>query len=342
MNGRMYDPVIGRVLSPDNYVQDPTNTQCYNRYSYCLNNPLRYTDPSGWLTEAAWADVSRAWNNMVSDPENFVNGTYSWSSGSRNDIGGTGDIFTYSSSEDFMLSTLIDYNNQYSSWGNTTLSSAFGKSSAVDNLKIKWVLWAGTPSNPYQWLTGVRLQNGTFISKFYDGGDNAALVNNGFSKGNGETPWMSFAISQLGVSEATGNNDGPEVAKYLETVGLTPGPKSYWCGAFVNWSMTQIGITGPKHPARALEWRNFGQTLANPAYGSIGTFKRPGGGHVGFVVGIDQNRPGWVIMLGGNQQDGVRYNSFPISIMQFNYPNGFIPSYTLPSMGGIPKGVRMQ
>lgn len=51
MNGRMYDPVIGRVLSPDNFVQDPNNAQNYNRYSYCLNNPLRYTDPSGMLID---------------------------------------------------------------------------------------------------------------------------------------------------------------------------------------------------------------------------------------------------------------------------------------------------
>ncbi len=47
MNGRLYDPVLGRMLSPDNYVQDASGTQNYNRYSYCLNNPLRYTDPSG-------------------------------------------------------------------------------------------------------------------------------------------------------------------------------------------------------------------------------------------------------------------------------------------------------
>ena len=193
MNGRMYDPVIGRVLSPDNFVQDPTNTQSYNRYSYCLNNPLRYTDPSGWLTEAAWADISRTWNNMVSDPENLFNGTYSWSSGSRNDIGGIGDICTYSSSEDLMLSTLIDYNNQYSSWSNTTLSSAFGKSSAVDGLKIRWVTWAGTPSNPYQWLTGVRLQNGTFISKFSEGEGKANITNNSKSVNSGEAnvEWIS-------------------------------------------------------------------------------------------------------------------------------------------------------
>ena len=48
MNNRIYDPVIGRILSPDPFVQSPTNTQSYNRYSYCLNNPLRYTDPSGY------------------------------------------------------------------------------------------------------------------------------------------------------------------------------------------------------------------------------------------------------------------------------------------------------
>jgi len=47
MNGRLYDPCIGRFLSPDNYVQQPTNSQNFNRYSYCLNNPLKYTDPSG-------------------------------------------------------------------------------------------------------------------------------------------------------------------------------------------------------------------------------------------------------------------------------------------------------
>jgi len=47
MNGRLYDPQIGRFLSTDNYVQEPWNSQNFNRYSYCLNNPLKYTDPDG-------------------------------------------------------------------------------------------------------------------------------------------------------------------------------------------------------------------------------------------------------------------------------------------------------
>jgi RHS repeat-associated protein len=49
MNGRLYDPVLGRFLSPDNYVQLPDFSQSFNRYSYCLNNPLKYVDPSGEL-----------------------------------------------------------------------------------------------------------------------------------------------------------------------------------------------------------------------------------------------------------------------------------------------------
>lgn len=54
MNARLYDPALGRFLSPDPYVQSPDNSQNFNRYSYCLNNPLRYSDPSGKIT---WNDI---------------------------------------------------------------------------------------------------------------------------------------------------------------------------------------------------------------------------------------------------------------------------------------------
>ena len=47
MDGRIYDPKLGRFLSADIVVQNAGNPQNYNRYSYCLNNPLKYTDPSG-------------------------------------------------------------------------------------------------------------------------------------------------------------------------------------------------------------------------------------------------------------------------------------------------------
>jgi len=47
MNGRVYDPQLGMFLSPDPYIQSPGNWLNYIRYGYCLNNPLKYTDPSG-------------------------------------------------------------------------------------------------------------------------------------------------------------------------------------------------------------------------------------------------------------------------------------------------------
>lgn len=61
MNGRVYDPVLGRFLSPDPFIQDMTDLQALNRYSYCSNNPLSYTDPSGynWFSKA-WKKAKKA------------------------------------------------------------------------------------------------------------------------------------------------------------------------------------------------------------------------------------------------------------------------------------------
>lgn len=47
LNGRLYDPFVGRVLSPDNFITQNGNSQGLNRYSYALNNPNKYTDPDG-------------------------------------------------------------------------------------------------------------------------------------------------------------------------------------------------------------------------------------------------------------------------------------------------------
>ena len=60
MNGRVYDCTTATFLSCDPYVQDPGNWLNHNPYTYCLNNPLKYTDPSGeiwWLVPAFCAAV---------------------------------------------------------------------------------------------------------------------------------------------------------------------------------------------------------------------------------------------------------------------------------------------
>lgn len=57
MNGRIYDPLVARFLSPDPFIQAPDNWVNFNRYGYCMNNPLIYTDPSG---EFFWAALPLA------------------------------------------------------------------------------------------------------------------------------------------------------------------------------------------------------------------------------------------------------------------------------------------
>ena len=76
MNGRIYDPVLGRFLSPDPVLQAPEMSQNYNGYSYCLNNPLKFTDPSGkfWhlIIGAAIGGVSNLISGLMSKKINSV------------------------------------------------------------------------------------------------------------------------------------------------------------------------------------------------------------------------------------------------------------------------------
>lgn len=51
MNGRVFDPELGRFMSADPIVQAPTYSQSYNRYAYTFNSPLSFTDPSGYCAQ---------------------------------------------------------------------------------------------------------------------------------------------------------------------------------------------------------------------------------------------------------------------------------------------------
>jgi RHS repeat-associated protein len=81
-NARYYDPTIGRFISPDTVIQNPANPQCLNRYTYCLNNPLKYNDPSGFsvtLSNSAitaafillWETDPDAANQLINSSINF-------------------------------------------------------------------------------------------------------------------------------------------------------------------------------------------------------------------------------------------------------------------------------
>lgn len=88
MNGRLYDPILGRMLSVDNYVQAPLSSQGYNRYSYVFNNPLKYIDPSGEM----WGQHGYYKQDYIKrDPWGF----YDYG-GINRDLGGDGSWTNYS------------------------------------------------------------------------------------------------------------------------------------------------------------------------------------------------------------------------------------------------------
>lgn len=65
MNGRVYDAELGRFLSADPNVQAPYATQNLNRYSYAMNNPLKYTDPSGFFFKKLFKSIKKAISNAA-------------------------------------------------------------------------------------------------------------------------------------------------------------------------------------------------------------------------------------------------------------------------------------
>lgn len=153
----------------------------------------------------------------------------------------------------------------------------------------------------------------------------------GSASGKRGTPWMTTAEGQLGVTEIAGSRHNSSIIGYHATTGGFKDDETPWCSSFINWSLKQAGIKGT-NSARALSWSGWGQSLRNPAYGSIAIIDYGGGkGHVGFVAGV--NSIGSIVLLGGNQSNMVRYSYFsPSSISGYAYPFGYIPNYTLPTL----------
>ena len=55
--GRVYDPTLGRFLSPDPLVGNRGSAQAWNGYSYVSNSPMSFVDPSG-LSQAPGAGAA--------------------------------------------------------------------------------------------------------------------------------------------------------------------------------------------------------------------------------------------------------------------------------------------
>ena len=90
-NARLYDPLLGRFLEPDPYVQAPDFTQGFNRFAYCLNNPLKYTDESGefFLT---WKITGKGFEFGINLGIVGIGLSYSWEDPKNHKIGVYGEL----------------------------------------------------------------------------------------------------------------------------------------------------------------------------------------------------------------------------------------------------------
>ncbi|OEY70582.1 hypothetical protein BI198_14165 [Rheinheimera salexigens] len=77
MGGRTYNPHLGRFMQADPFIQAPGNLQNYSRYSYVLNNPMSYTDPSGYnFFKSAYKSLSRLDGRYYSHKNVFSRNQY--------------------------------------------------------------------------------------------------------------------------------------------------------------------------------------------------------------------------------------------------------------------------
>ena len=122
MNGRCYDPVTSSFLSVDRFVQTPDNSQGFNRYAYCMYNPLRYIDPSGWLP-------GKPSNSRPDDPPglgNYRPGIYNPTDSEFAWHVCLPDAYVFASSDGFEANTSSTNYSEGTKWNNNEQYSYLG------------------------------------------------------------------------------------------------------------------------------------------------------------------------------------------------------------------------
>lgn len=122
-----------------------------------------------------------------------------------------------------------------------------------------------------------------------------------------EPAWLTQARSLMGIKEGAGTQDNPEIIGWAKELGgwiasYYTHDSIPWCGLFVGICMKRSNLPLPANALGALQWSTWGQHLTSPVPGAVLCFTRPGGGHVSFYVGEDEE---CYHILGGNQSDSV-------------------------------------
>ncbi len=182
-------------MMPDNYVQDPYNSQNFNRYSYVLNNPLRYTDPTGEMMDESLDDI--------------ITNLWKRGGGNWNPVDG------YSYGSDAGFAHGVGYMNQYNLWGGGGGNWASSPGEALNNY-----LASGASEGGLQYSYSNGSGSGVFRTDTYHGssyfddgmGEGYNLIGivaggydvdfgNGSSSSSGAWGWVQTGLDILGSTE---------------------------------------------------------------------------------------------------------------------------------------------
>jgi uncharacterized protein (TIGR02594 family) len=183
-------------------------------------------------------------------------------------------------------------------------------------------------------------------------GENVLPKANVSANGNGSSSNSNYNVpsylinakGEYGQKEIKGSEHNPRILEYHSTTtdGSTGKPcttdEAAWCASFINWNVTQVGLSSNDNPYSANAWSYKNNTnvskIDKPALGAITLLKNieTGDMHVTFIIGVNGNT---IHGYGGNQRDQVKVSSYPDSeykVTGYYMPIGVTPNYNLPTI----------
>ena len=136
--------------------------------------------------------------------------------------------------------------------------------------------------------------------------------------------WMVTASSQMGIKEIRGRKHNKQILKFHASTSLKASTDEVpWCASYTGWVLETCGVPSTRS-ARARSYEKWGIPIEKK-YGAVAVFwrssKSSGKGHVGFYIKDDPDRPGNVLILGGNQSNMVKISSYPEDrILSYRWP----------------------
>lgn len=139
-----------------------------------------------------------------------------------------------------------------------------------------------------------------------------------------EPEWYTIALREAGVCEHPGKASNSRIDAYFEAVSMSNSPigdEVPWCAAFVGACLTWAGY-GHSGSLLARSYCNYGQP-SRPRRGAIAVFRRGSITWKGHVAFLDHFLGNYAVVLGGNQNNCVRYAKYPrVNLLDIRWPLG--------------------